>query len=165
VVIGENGEQFGAMRTDDALRLAYEKGLDLIEVSPNITPPVCKIMDYGKYLYKATKRRKQQIAKQKKIEVKTIRLSARIEKHDLEFKAKNAIKFMKKGNKVKLEMTLKGRERAHMDFARGKLDNFLKIISDMSEADPQTAKKEIVKEQDIKMTPQGFVALIDYKRS
>lgn len=165
VVIDENGEQLGVMPLNSALKLAYEKELDLIEVSPNVAPPVCKIMDYGKYLYKITKRKRQQLAKQKKIELKTIRLSVRTEKHDLEFKAKNAVKFMKKGHKVKIEMTLKGREKAHMDFAREKLDNFIKIIFDMSKTDPDTAAKEIIKEQNAKATPQGFVSVIEYKRS
>ncbi len=163
MVINEEGRKLGTMPVGEALKLAFEKELDLVEVSPQTTPPVCKIMDYGKYLYRIAKQKRLQSTKQKKIETKTIRLSIRTEKHDLEFKAKNAVKFMKKGNKVRINMVLKGRERALADFASKKLDSFLKIISDISKADPETEQKEVVKEQDIKKIPQGFSVVIGYK--
>ena len=113
MVIGSEGEQFGLMKTEDALNLAAEKELDLVEVSPNLNPPVCKLMDYGKQMYKVAKQKRQQNAKQKQTETKGIRLSVRIEKHDLTFKANNAVKFLKKGNKVKIDIVMRGREKAH----------------------------------------------------
>lgn len=165
MVIDENGNPIGLIKTTAALALAQEKGLDLVEVSPNLSPPVCKIMDYGKYMYKIAKQKRQQIAKQKKIEVKGIRLSSRIEKHDLEFKACNAVKFMKKGNKVRIDMILKGREKAHIDFAFEKLKAFLEIISNISKSNPETQDKEIIKEKEPEKTPQGLSVVIEYKRS
>jgi translation initiation factor IF-3 len=164
MVIDENGKQLGLMKTEDALNLAFGKELDLAEVSPNLNPPVCKIMDYGKYLYKIAKQKRQQSAKQKKVEVKGIRVSMRAEKHDLEFKAKNAVKFMKQENKVKIDMILKGREKAHPDFASEKLENFLNIISEISKMDRETEEREIIREQSLKKTPQGFTTVIEYKK-
>ena len=164
-VINEEGEQFGLMKLDDALSLAREKELDLVEVSPNAVPPVCKIMDYGKHLYKLTKQKRQHKTKQKKVEVKGIRLSIRTEKHDLEFKAKNAVKFMKKGNRVKIDMILKGREWANKDFANERFNNFLQIISDLSKADPETAEREIIKEESQKKKSQGLSVVIEYRKN
>jgi translation initiation factor IF-3 len=153
------------MNINNALELAREKELDLVEVSPNLSPPVCKIMDYGKHLYKIAKQKRQHSSKQKKTETKALRLTVRTEKHDLKFKAKNAVKFMKKGDRVKIDMILKGREKAHWDFARQKLENFLQIISDLSKEDSEIAEKEITREQDIKKTPQGFNVVIDCKKN
>ncbi len=153
------------MKLENALSLAHEKELDLVEVSPNVTPPVCKIMDYGKHLYKLTKQKRQHGAKQKKVEVKGIRLSVRTEKHDLEFKAKNVIKFMKKGDRVKIDMILKGRERANKDFANEKFNNFLQIISDLSKADLATEEREIIKEKSQKKKSQGLNVVIEYKKN
>ncbi len=164
MVIDETGNPLGLMKTEDALNLAYEKEFDLVEVSPNLNPPVCKIMDYGKYLYKVAKQKRQQAAKQKRVEIKSIRLSMRAEKHDLEFKAKNAVKFLGQGNKVKIDMVLKGREKSHFDFASEKLEKFLSIISEISKADKKTADREIIREQSPKRTPQGFVMMIEYKK-
>ncbi len=153
------------MKLGNALDLAREKELDLVEVSPNAVPPVCKIMDYGKYLYKLTKQKRQHGAKQKKIEVKGIRLSVRTEKHDLEFKAKNAVKFMKKGNRVKIDMVLKGREKANKDFASEKFNDFLQIISGLSKADPATEEREIIKGESQKKKSQGLSVIIEYKKN
>ncbi|MCK5466043.1 translation initiation factor IF-3 [Candidatus Parcubacteria bacterium] len=164
MMIDDEGKQLGLMKTFDALNLASEKELDLVEVSPNLNPPVCKIMDYGKYLYKVAKQKRQHNAKQKKTETKKIRISVRIEKHDLEFKAKNAIKFLKNENKVRIDMVLKGREKANQDFAREKFDSFLDVISELSKNDEQAKEREIIREQDIKKTPQGFSAIIDFKK-
>lgn len=164
MVIDEQGEQLGLLKIEDALKLATEKELDLVEVSPNITPPVCKIMDYGKYLYKIAKQKRQQNAKQKKVELKIIRVSMRAEKHDLGFKAKNVVKFLKQGNKVKIDMILKGREKAHSDFASEKLEKFLNIISEISKMDKETEETEIIREQNAKKIPQGLATIIEYKR-
>jgi translation initiation factor IF-3 len=164
MVIDETGNPLGLMKTENALNLAYEKELDLVEVSPNLNPPVCKMMDYGKYLYKIAKQKRQQIAKQKRVEVKSIRLSMRAEKHDLEFKAKNAVKFLSQENKVKIDMILKGREKSHFDFASDKLEKFLNIITEISKTDKKTAGREIIREQSPKKTPQGFVMMIEYRK-
>ena len=164
-VINEESGQLETMKLENALNLAHEKELDLVEVSPNVTPPVCKIMDYGKHLYKLTKQKRQHGAKQKRVEVKGIRLSVRTEKHDLEFKARNAVKFMKKGNRVKVDMILKGREKANRDFANKKLDSFLQMISDISKADPKTEEKEIIKEAGQKKNSQGLSVVVEYKKS
>lgn len=118
----------GIMSVNEALGLARSQGLDLIEVSPAAQPPVVKILSYDKYRYQQEKAGAEARKKQKRIEVKGIRLSVRIGAHDLEFKAAQAIKFMEKGNKVKIEMFLRGRERANLEFAFAVLKKFLAAI-------------------------------------
>ncbi|MCK5413147.1 MAG: translation initiation factor IF-3 [Candidatus Pacebacteria bacterium] len=164
MVIGSEGEQFGLMKIEDALSLATEKELDLVEVSPNLNPPVCKLMDYGKQMYKVAKQKRQQNAKQKQTETKGIRLSVRIEKHDLTFKANNAVKFLKKGNKVKIDIVLRGREKAHQDLAFKKMKIFLDMIAEISKNDKEAAEREIIEEQSAKKTPQGISSIIEYKK-
>ncbi len=164
-VIDDEGKQLGVMRVEDALSLAREKELDLVEVSPHLNPPVCKIMDYGKYTYKIAKQKRQQIAKQKKIETKEVRLSVRTDVHDLDFKAKNAVKFLDKGHKVKIDLILKGREKAHIDLARSKMEKFLQIIKEMAKSNQATKDKEISTVSEINKTPQGFNAVIEFKRA
>ncbi len=109
-VIDENGEKLGKMPTNQAIQLAYGKGKDLVLVSPNQENPVCKILDYSKYKFEMAKKAKEARKKQKIIEVKEVRLSPNIDKHDLEVKAKNANKFLDAGNKVKVAMRFRGRE-------------------------------------------------------
>ena len=164
MVIDDDGKQLGLLKFEDALNLATEKDLDLVEVSPHLKPPVCKIMDYGKYLYKLAKQKRHQSAKIKKTEPKALRISTRAEKHDLGFKAKNAVKFLKNGDRVKIDMVLKGREKAHLDLATEKMEGFLNIISEMSKANKETEDREILREQAIKKTPQGLNIVIEYKR-
>lgn len=119
----------GVMATSAALDLAKGQGLDLIEVSPKAAPPVAKILSYDKYRYQQEKREQQQKKKQKKVEVKGVRISVRIGAHDMEFKAKLADKFLTLGNKVKIDMFLRGREKANTDFALGIMNKFLGVIS------------------------------------
>lgn len=164
MVISEEGKRLGLMDAWRAIELAQEKGLDLVEVSPLLATPVCKIMDYGKYLYVLTKQKRQQSAKQKKIDTKGIRLTVRTDKHDLEFKARSAVKFMKKGHKARIDLVLKGREKSHMDLAKEKLEKFIQTIFEISKEDPETTNREIIKEVDAKKTPQGFISIIEYKR-
>jgi len=164
-VIDDQTENLGIMDTFKAIELAKERELDLVEVSPNLNPPVCKIMDYGKHRYKVSKQTRQHNAKQKKVETKSIRVSVRTEGHDLEFKASNVVKFMIKGHRVKVEMVLKGREKANTDFAKEKFEKFATSISDIAKNDPKSAGKEIVKIQEIKQSPQGFSTIIEFKRS
>ena len=112
-VIDENGEMLGIMSRDQALSLAEEKKLDLVNISPNAKPPVCKILDYGKYRYEMQKREKEAKKKQKTIQVKEIRLSTFIEEHDIQVKAKTACKFLQEGDKVKVSLRFRGRERLY----------------------------------------------------
>jgi len=144
-VIDEKGQNLGIVETDKALELAREKGLDLIEIAPNVRPPVCRIMDHGKYQYQKSKEEKQQKTKQKRIEVKGIRISLRISQHDLETKAKQANKFLDQGHKVRIEMILRGREKGLFEMAREKLNEFIKLIS-----------PEVKVEQEIKRNPRGL---------
>lgn len=148
-VIDENGKQLGILNTFDALGLAKERDLDLVEVDPNAHPSICKIMDYGKYLYRKERQERKHRAKQRAGEVKGIRISARIGKHDLEFKAKQASKFLKKNYKVKVETILKGRERAFQNLAKEKIQEFLSLIEEPYRI-----------EQELKRMPSGLVMII-----
>ena len=127
-VIDEAGQMVGIMPTTEALALAREQGLDLIEVSPKANPPVAKLLSYDKFRYHQEKAAHLQRKKQKRIEVKGIRISVRIGVHDMEFKAATADKFLGKCNKVKIEMMLRGREKANHDFAMGVVKKFLGAI-------------------------------------
>lgn len=148
-VIGANGEQLGVISPQQAILIAKENGLDLVEVSPKAVPPVCRIMDFGKFQYQKSRQERQNKSKQKKFEIKGIRLGVRTDDHDLNFKRNQTEKFLKKGNKVKIEIILRGREKAHQDLARENLINFLKsIITDYKV------------EQDIKRFPGGFNVII-----
>ena len=153
------------MDTSRAIEIAHEKELDLVEVSPNLNPPVCKIMDYGKHRYKVSKQTRQHNAKQKKTETKNVRISVRTEGHDLEFKAANIVKFMSKGHRVKAEIVLKGREKANVGFAEEKFRKFLDTVTDIAKASPETTERDIVKIQDFLKSPQGFSIIIEFKRS
>jgi translation initiation factor IF-3 len=124
--IDENDEQLGIIPLEEALRLAGEKNLDLIQVTEKVIPPVCKIGDYGKYAYRMRKKEKPQ--KHKGGEIKGIRLTFGISEHDLEIRAKLAEKFLQEGDIVRIEMRLKGREKAHFDFAREKMKKLLDIL-------------------------------------
>lgn len=133
----------------EAIQIAREKELDLVEIAPIAKPPVCKIMDYGKYQYQQSKQERLNKAKQKKVEVKGIRIGIRTDTHDLDFKKNQAEKFLKKGDKVKAEIVLRGREKAHQDLARKTLSDFLKTI---------TVPYKM--EQEIKRFPGGFNTII-----
>ncbi len=148
-VIDEEGTQLGVMPPFEALRMARERESDLVEVNPKASPPVCRIMDYGKYQYQQSKIEKNNKAKQKKIEMKGIRIGLRTDAHDKEFKRSQAEKFLQKGDKVKIEILLRGREKAHQDLAKQNLQNFLKSI---------TSPYKV--EQDLKRFPGGFNLII-----
>ncbi len=119
------------MTRDEALRMAQEKDLDLVEVAPLAKPPVCKILDYGKYVYRQQKQEQKHKRRQKKTEMKTIRLSLRIDDHDLDTKAKRARKFLEENNSVKVILMFKGRENAHEDLGRGKIDDFFERVKEV----------------------------------
>lgn len=129
-VIGSNGEQIGIMSPRDALKLAREQQLDLVEIAPAATPPVCRIMDYGKYRYEQSKREKDIRKKQKVVKVKEINLSVKIGEHDLNVRLRNAESFLKDGDKVKATVRFKGREIVHNDLGRALLLNFAEKLKE-----------------------------------
>lgn len=131
-LIDENDEQLGEVSLEEALRLAHERELDLIEVAPLAKPPVCKILDYGKFLYRQRKIEAKHKRMQKKTEMKTIRLSLRIDEHDLEVKANQARSFLEDGNSVKVTLMFKGREIAHESLGTQKIDIFMEKIKDVA---------------------------------
>ncbi len=117
-VITQTGEQLGILSNYEAMQKAEEAGLDLVEVVPNASPPVCKIIDYGKFRYDQTKREKESKKSQHQVKVKELKLSPNISEHDLEVKLRQAKEFLEKGNKVKFSCFLRGREMAHQDIGR-----------------------------------------------
>ena len=139
-LIDEKDKQIGIIETRRALQIAQSRDLDLVEISPKTNPPVCKILDYGKYQYHKQKKEQKARQKQKKTGIKGIRLSPRIGKHDLEFKARQADKFLSKGHKVKIELILRGREHAHLDLAFQEMDEFRKLLEEKTKIE-QTPRK------------------------
>ncbi len=129
-LIDENGEQKGVMKTFDAIRMAEEAGLDLVEVSPNANPPVCKILDFGKYRYELEKKQRDAKKNQAVIKVKEIRMQPKIDRHDLETKSKFIAEFLTEGNKVKVSIRFRGRELAHPELGKDVLDRILEILSE-----------------------------------
>jgi len=138
-VIDENSEQLGIMNIRDALEIAKERGLDLIEVAPQATPPVCRIMDYGRYKYEQSKREKEAHKKQKGGDLKGIWLYPRMGEHDLDYKVKSALKFLQEGDKVKITVRFKGREIAHPEFARKLLDRVVEMSADVASVEKPPA--------------------------
>ena len=131
-LIGENGEQLGIMSSREAMQLAREAELDLVKIAPTAKPPVCKIIDYGKYRYEQARREKEAKKKQKVVEVKEIRMSPNIESNDLQTKMNAAKKFLTKGNKVKVTLRFRGREMTHMQSSRHILDDFAESLADVA---------------------------------
>jgi len=132
-IIGDDGSQLGVMSIQDALKKAEEAGLDLVEIAPSATPPVCRIMDYSRYKYEQEKKEKEAHKKQKVIHIKEIRFGPKIGEHDYQFKKKNLEDFLKKGDKVKITMMFRGREMAHVDLGRKVLDRLAADISALGE--------------------------------
>ena len=131
-LMGESGEQLGIMSSREALKLAEEAGLDLVKIAPTAKPPVCKIVDYGKYRYELARKEKDAKRKQKVIEVKEIRMSPNIDTNDLNTKVGAARKFLEKGNRVKVTLRFRGREMAHMSTSKHILDDFAQMLSDIA---------------------------------
>ena len=134
-LVGENGEQLGIMSSRDALRMAREADLDLVKIAPRAKPPVCKIIDYGKYRYELARKEKEARKKQKIVEIKEVRLSPNIDVNDLNTKTSNARKFLEKGNKVKVTLRFRGREMAHMQASRHVLEDFAQACGDLAVID------------------------------
>lgn len=129
-LIAEDGEALGIMSFDEALKIAEERDLDLVEISPNANPKVCKVMNYGKYKYEQVKREKEAKQKQKVAEIKTIRVGLNISEHDITYRAKQVIEFLNDGNKVKLNMMLRGRQNAYAEQGIETLNSFAEKIGD-----------------------------------
>ncbi len=131
-VIGEDGAQLGIMSSREAMKLAQEAELDLVKIAPTAKPPVCKIIDYGKYRYELARKEKEAKKKQKTVEVKEVRLSPNIDVNDLNTKVNNAKKFIAKGNKVKVTLRFRGREMAHVQSSKHILDDFADMLKEVA---------------------------------
>lgn len=131
-LIGTDGEQLGIMSARDAMRMAREAELDLVKIAPNAKPPVCKIIDYGKYRYELARKEKEAKKKQKSIEIKEVRLSPNIDTNDLNTKVNQARKFLSKGDKVKVTLRFRGRELAHVNQSKVILDDFAEQLADVA---------------------------------
>ena len=140
-LIGEDGQQLGIMSSREAMKIAREAELDLVKIAPQAKPPVCKIIDYGKYRYELARKEKEAKKKRKTIEVKEVRLSPNIDSNDLNTKIASARKFIEKGNKVKVTLRFRGREMAHVQSSRHILDEFAKALEDIALVD-KPAKME-----------------------
>ncbi|SFE20604.1 translation initiation factor IF-3 [Peptostreptococcus sp. D1] len=132
-VLSEAGEQLGIMPTKEALNIANSKNLDLAMISPNAEPPVCKMMDYGKYKYEQARKEKEAKKKQKTINIKEVRLRPGIGDNDLKTKANQAVKFLQKGDKVKVELRFRGRELGHKDIGKEVMHKFIGMLNEFGE--------------------------------
>ncbi|HMM30170.1 MAG TPA: translation initiation factor IF-3 [Clostridia bacterium] len=140
-LIDDKGNQQGVVALDVAMRMAEEAGLDLVEIAPQAAPPVCKIMDYGKYRFEQGKREKEQRKNQKIVELKEIRLSATIDTHDMEVKSKACTKFLQNGDKVKVSIRFRGRQAKHGDIGLDVMNTFYEMVKDNAAID-RPAKQE-----------------------
>lgn len=140
-LIDADGSMLGVLSAKDAQKLANQKNLDLVKISPNADPPVCKIMDYGKYMFELAKKDKEARKNQKIVSIKEVRLSPSIEEHDFEFKMKNAAKFLKDGDKVKVSVKFRGREMNHTSLGREVLEKFAEQLQEVASMD-KTPKLE-----------------------
>ena len=134
-VIGDDGEAIGVMSGNAALKIAYDRGLDLVLIAPQATPPVCRIMDYGKYRFDREKKEKEAKKKQQIVELKEIQLSCRIDTHDFETKARHAQRFLEAGNKVRVVMRFKGREMSHVSIGQEIMTKFQESCSELGSVD------------------------------
>ena len=140
-LVGESGEQLGIMSPRDAMQIAVESGLDLVEVAPAAKPPVCKIMDVGRYKYEQSKREREARKKQHVISIKEVKLRPNIEDNDFYTKVRNAIRFLEEGDKVKVTIMFRGREMSHPELGRELLDRVAEVIKDQGSVE-RTAKLE-----------------------
>ena len=152
-MIGQDGEQLGIMSAKEAQKLAREADLDLVKIAPGAKPPVCKIIDYGKYRYEQARKEKEAKKKQRTMEVKEVRLSPNIDKNDLNTKANQARKFITKGDKVKVTLRFRGREMAHVGYSKQILDDFYEKLEDIA-----------VIEKNPKMEGRSMVMFLSEKR-
>jgi len=153
-VVDEEGKQLGTMNIFTAIDLAKSKGLDLIQVTEKVEPPVCRIGDYGKYLYSLQKKERKIKSKTKTSKLKEIQIGFNISPHDIDVKAKQAEKFLKEGDKVKVTLRLKGREKAMGDFAKRKIELFLESVGNLI---------NVKTERELKRESSGFTVIISKK--
>ncbi len=156
-LIDENGEHVGNVSTEKALAMARENDFDLVEVNPKAKPPVAKIMNYGQFKYEQEKKAHKQKQQQKKIDTKGVRLSVRISKHDFDVRLEQATKFLLKGNKLKIDLMLRGRERAHPEKARETIERFVEKLDEKEELN-------IVPEQDLTRQGGRFIMVLINKK-
>ena len=145
-IIGSDGEQLGIMSGREAQQLAYEKHLDLVEIAPTAKPPVCRIMDYGKYRYEQQKREKESRKKQKTFDIKEVKLRPGIEEHDFNVKFKNAVRFLEDGDKVKVTIMFRGRELSHPEMGEVLLNKMAAQLKEMAvvERQPKLEGKNMI---------------------
>ena len=153
-VISETGEMLGVMSPREAMRLAEEADLDLVKISPNAVPPVCKIMDYGKFKFEQGKKEKENRRNQKVVEIKEVQLSMTIDVGDLNVKAKQATRFLNDGNKVKVSIRLRGRQMAHANLGRDVMNNFFEGLKEIA-----------VVEKPINMEGRNIIMILAPKKS
>jgi translation initiation factor IF-3 len=136
----------GLMVPREALRIARERGLDLVEVAPNARPPVCRVMDYGKFMYEKSKKERESRKNQKTIKIKEIRISPKIDDHDFDVRAKNTAEFLQKGNKVKATVRFRGREIVHADIGKRLLEDLAKLVQEYAvvERDPKVEGRNMI---------------------
>ncbi len=151
-LIGENGDQLGIVDVREAQKMADDRELDLVKIAPNSVPPVCKLMDYGKYRFEMSKREKEQRKNQKIIELKEIRLSATIDVRDMEIKAKQAVKFLADGDKVKVSIRFRGRQITHNEIGRDVMNRFYEMLGE-----------GVVKERAPKMEGRSLFMILSQK--
>ncbi|NLY75082.1 MAG: translation initiation factor IF-3 [Firmicutes bacterium] len=145
-VVSGDGEQLGIMSVKEAIKLAQEKDLDLVEVAPTAKPPVCRIMDYGKYRYEQSKREREARKKQKVIEIKEVRMTPKIESHDFQVKVRATLKFLNDGDKVKAIIRFRGREIVHADLGKALLMQLFESVKDHAiiEREPKIEGKNMI---------------------
>lgn len=134
-VVDNVGEMLGIMSVSQALAAAEERGLDLVEVSPNATPPVCRIMDYGKYKYQARKRAAEAKKKSARVDIKEVKMRPKTEEHDFQVKLRNALRFLEAGNKVKVTIMFRGREVTHPEFGQALLNRVAEEVGDIGQVE------------------------------
>ena len=140
-VVGDNGDQLGVLLTQDAINMAQDRNLDLVEVAPNSSPPVCRVMDYSKFKYQQSKRAQEAKKKQKIIHVKEVKFRPNTDQHDYDFKLKNALRFLGAGDKVKILVFFRGREIVHRENGQKLLARVTETLGDMAVVEQQ-AKQE-----------------------
>ncbi|MEW5958895.1 MAG: translation initiation factor IF-3 [Chloroflexota bacterium] len=140
-LIGVDGQQLGVMNTDRALAIAQEKGTDLVEVAPGAKPPVCRLMDYGKFLYEAQKREREARKSQAKVEIKEIRLRPKISDHDINYRLRDARRFLERGAKVKIRLRFRGREVTHPEVANELMERVARELSDVAIVEKMPARE------------------------
>jgi translation initiation factor IF-3 len=131
-VVGAEGDQLGVMETRQALRLAQEQGMDLVEIAPNAQPPVCRILDYGKYKYDQSKKQKEAKKKAHTVDIKGIRMRYGTEAHDLDYRVKDARRFLEEGDKVQVTLIFRGREMSHPEIAKAQMEKLSAAVADVA---------------------------------